>query len=98
VSTGSSPVIIVIDPQGHASPSSVKLAMRPASLRGKVLGLLDNAKDNSGLLLDAIGNELATASGVSDILKRRKPFSSRPAQFVDDFAAKCDVALSGVGD
>jgi hypothetical protein len=76
----------------------LRLAERPGSLEGKVIGLLDNAKDNSGVLLDCIATELAEFCPPARIVRRRKTFSSRPADFIDELASECEVVLSGVGD
>ena len=47
--------VLLVDPTGEAPDSqSLNLAPRPTDLRGKRLGLLDNSKANSDVILRAI--------------------------------------------
>jgi hypothetical protein len=68
-------------------------------LAGKVVGLLDNTKEQADIILATIGEELCKRYGASEVVMRRKDFFSRPATpaLVDDMAAKVDVAIAAVG-
>ena len=70
--------IVVLNPVAAALPADVKLAPRPESLNGKVLGLLNNSKVNAEALLDQIADLLADRYEFANIVKRSKPTASRP--------------------
>ncbi|MGZ8212309.1 MAG: UGSC family (seleno)protein [Burkholderiales bacterium] len=71
-----------------------------SSLSGKVVGFIDNAKPNFGLLADDIGEVLKARFGVSRIVKHRKPSASVPAkpEVIDALSRECDVVIAGSGD
>ena len=71
-----------------------------AGLAGKVVGFIDNAKPNFGLLADDLGDLLQTKYGVARIVKRRKPSASVPAkpEVIEELASECDVVITGSGD
>ena len=71
-----------------------------AGLAGKVVGFIDNAKPNFGLLADDLGELLVKNYGVARVMKHRKPAASVPAraQVIEEFSAECDVVITGSGD
>ena len=71
-----------------------------AGLAGKVVGFIDNAKPNFGLLADDLGDLLMSKYGVARIIKRRKPSASVPAkaEVIEELSAACDVVITGSGD
>ena len=77
-------------------------AARPAfkGLKGAVVGFIDNAKPNFGLLADELGALLKARYGVARIVKHRKPSASVPAkeQVIEELADACDVVITGSGD
>jgi hypothetical protein len=75
-------------------------AARPASLSGKVIGILDNGKTKSDLLLREIQDLLRPEAGVVDVVMVRKPSAYRPApdEQLDDLARRADAVITGIGD
>jgi hypothetical protein len=71
-----------------------------AGLAGKIVGFIDNAKPNFGLLADDLGELLKTKYGVARIVKHRKPSASVPAkpEVIEALASECDVVITGSGD
>jgi hypothetical protein len=71
-----------------------------AALAGKVVGFIDNAKPNFGVLADDLGELLMRKYGVARIVKHRKPSASVPARphVIAELAAECDVVITGSGD
>ena len=71
-----------------------------AGLAGKVVGFIDNAKPNFGLLADDLGELLKTKYGVERVIKRRKPSASVPAkaEVIEELSGECDVVITGSGD
>ena len=71
-----------------------------SGLAGKVVGFIDNAKPNFGLLADDLGELLTAKYGVARIIKRRKPSASVPAkaEVIEELSRECDVVITGSGD
>jgi hypothetical protein len=73
------------------------LVERPKSLRGLRVGLLDNGKEFSDIVLDALAEALRRDHGVADVQFWRKGFPAKGAPFIAEMARASDVAISGVG-
>jgi hypothetical protein len=71
-----------------------------ASLAGKVVGFIDNAKPNFNHLADDLGELLMARYGVKAIVKRRKSAASIPAppDMLREVSDACDVVITGSGD
>jgi hypothetical protein len=72
-------------------------AERPKSLSGLRVGLLDNGKEFSDVVLEALAEILRRDHGVTNIKFWRKGFPAKGAPFIKEMAAETDVAISGVG-
>jgi hypothetical protein len=70
------------------------------SLRGKVVGLLDNSKPNADKLEERFAELLKERFEVADVITRRKITAQQgaPKQHLDELAAHADFVLSGLGD
>jgi hypothetical protein len=68
-------------------------------IQGKRVGLLENSKRNSDIILQAVGARLAERAGVTVVGLWRKP-TTLPVtpEIIDEMAAKCDLMVTGVGD
>ena len=88
-----------IDPSRGGSKTKLQRALRPTDLAGKVVGLLDNTKEQADIILAAVGEELCRRYGVAEVIIRRKEFFSKPAkpELLDDMAKKVQVAIAAVG-
>jgi len=77
----------------------ILLAERPVSLDGKVIGLLDNTKEQADLILATIGEALCERFGAEAVVLRRKDHYSKPAtpEMIIEMAEKVDVAIAGLG-
>jgi hypothetical protein len=87
----------VYTPTGAAATAAVKTAERPRSLADLRVGLLDNGKEFSDVVLEALAETLRRDYGVTRIKFWRKGFPAKGAPFIDEMAAETDVAISGVG-
>ena len=87
----------VLLPTGAPATSAMPLAERPGSLAGLRVGLLDNGKEFSDLVLEALAEALRREHGVAGIKFWRKGFPAKGAPFIAEMAAETDVAISGVG-
>jgi hypothetical protein len=89
----------LVDPtyDGDAAPNAV--ATRPASLEGRVVGLLSNGKAGVEPFLDHVEAIIRRRWRVADVVRRTKPNYSAPAP--SDLITELvgwDAVLTGVGD
>jgi hypothetical protein len=89
----------MLDPTARPGAQAGTLAPRTRSLQGATVGLLNNSKRNSDLLLEAIGCELREHYGVAEVIELGKPSASYvvSAQLQSDLA-RCHAIITGVGD
>ena len=88
-----------IDPTAGTGRPRVPLAARPADLAGKVVGLLDNTKEQGTLILETLGIALREKYGVARVVIKRKEHYSKPATdaLIDEMAREVDVAIAALG-
>lgn len=88
----------VYDPS-IAPRKHIPLAPRPIDLRGKVVGLYDNTKEQADIILAAIGDQLSSRYGVKQLVHGRGVHYSKPAPtpLIDEMARKCDVIICALG-
>lgn len=88
-----------IDPTAGIGLKRIALAARPADLAGKVVGLLDNTKEQGSLILETLGSALIEKYGVARVVVRRKEHYSKPATgaLIDEMAKEVDVAIAALG-
>jgi len=87
----------VMIPTGEPATAAVNPTERPKSLKGLRVALLDNGKEFSDVVLDALAEALRREHGVTNIKFWRKGFPAKGAPFIAEMAAETDVAISGVG-
>ena len=89
----------VLDPRLAAEGEAARLAPPLPSLDGALVGLLDNAKIGTARFYDHLEELLRARYGVREVIRRRKPDSSRPAPagLLGELSA-ADAIVSGIGD
>ena len=89
----------IIDPSANGGGLKIPLAPRPMDLRGKVVGIIDNTKEQADVIAEAFADGLREHYGVAAVIIRRKPYYSRPApaELIDEMANQVDVAAAAVG-
>jgi hypothetical protein len=89
----------VLDPRLEAEGEPMTMAPALRALEGATIGLLDNAKIGTARFYDHVEAILRTRFGVRDVIRRRKPDSSRPAppELLGELSA-ADAILSAIGD
>lgn len=94
------PTITVMDPRADPVATEASMAVRPDTLHGKVMGLLDNSKNNANELVRKIGELLQEQFEIKEVKVASKPDSSRPAptEIMEDLASGVDFAVVAVGD
>ena len=89
----------VLDPRLFAEGEPIRLAPPLPKLDGAVIGLLDNAKIGTARFYDHVAEILTSRLGVREVIRRRKPDSSRPVspEVLGELGA-ADAIVSGIGD
>ena len=88
----------VLDPTNEATPAEIERAMRPESLAGLTVGLLDISKPRGNVFLDRVEERLIALG--STVKRYRKPTFAKPAP-VDlrhEIAAQCDAVIEALAD
>ena len=88
-----------IDPTAGGSKAKIALARRPIDLAGKVVGMIDNTKEQADVILDAVADALKSRYGVAKVIIRRKEHYSKPAPaaMIDQLAQEVQVAAAALG-
>ena len=88
-----------IDPTRGGNKTQLARAPRPIDLAGKVVGLLDNTKEQADVILETVAEALRERYGVADVIIRRKEYYSKPATagLIDELAREVQVAVAAVG-
>jgi hypothetical protein len=79
--------------------TAIPLARRVVEgLAGRVVGLLDNSKQNASIILDEM-ELLLRAGGVGDVIRRRKPSAAMSGgALLEELAEQCDAIVNAMGD
>jgi hypothetical protein len=90
----------LIDPTAAPVAREVRLAPRPADLRGLRLGLVENTKFNSDTLLRKLADRLRDRHGITmtHMARKRSPSHEVEEAAIADLKARSDVVISGIGD
>jgi hypothetical protein len=88
-----------LDPTVGGNTARIPLAPRPRDLRGKVVGLLDNTKEQGDVIVQTLAEALRQDYGVAGVCVRRKEHYSKPAapDLLDAMASEVHVAVAAVG-
>ena len=88
----------VLDPTNEAAPAEIALAMRPESLAGLTVGLLDISKPRGDVFLNRVEERLTELG--STVNRYAKPTFTKPAP-VDlrhQIATECDAVIEALAD
>ena len=89
---------VLLDPTSERETTTRPRAVRPASLDGKTVGLLDISKTRGKEFLDRL-EELLTERGMS-VLRFSKPTFTKPApdDLRREIETKCDLVIEALAD
>ncbi|MBI4191337.1 MAG: hypothetical protein HY525_12470 [Betaproteobacteria bacterium] len=87
------------DPTAVRSKAKITMAPRPADLAGKVVGLLDNSKEQADVILQTLGDALRERYGVARVVIRRTESYTKPApeEMINEMAKEVQVAIAALG-
>jgi hypothetical protein len=88
-----------IDPTASKHRTKIAPAPRSMDLSNKVVGLLDNSKEQGDIILETVGTALRERYGVAKVIMHRKEFFSKPAsgELIDAMAKEVQIAIAAVG-
>jgi len=80
--------------------TSQKLAQRPSSLDGQVLGLLDNNKHGGEAFLRHAASMVGQRYALRDVVwaKKGDPTRFAPPAVLSELASRADVVIAAIGD
>jgi hypothetical protein len=89
---------IVLDPTGERTVETRERLVRPSSLDGKTVGLLDISKPRGNIFLDRLEERL-TEMGVR-VERFAKPTFTKPApiDLRHEIATQCDLVIEALAD
>ena len=90
----------IFDPTVPPAEEEILFAPRPQNLNGLRVGLVENSKHNSDVLLLKIADRLKTKYDIEMTMLHRKESASDYVtnQTVDELKKKADFVLAGIGD
>jgi hypothetical protein len=88
-----------VDPTAGGTKVRIPLAARPIDLVGKVVGMIDNTKEQADVILETMAEALIARYGAKDVIIERKEAFSKPAtaRQLDALAKRVQVAAAAVG-
>ena len=92
--------IYTLDPRDSADMGPAALALRPASLDGKTLGLLSNNKPHSEDLLRMVAAIIGERYSLAGTVEYNKGGHQWPADraALEDLAGRCDVMIHATAE
>jgi len=90
---------LLVDPTTRPMIPEFVPAPRLSDLENKVVGLIDDSKENAKEILEVALEVLKGKFGVKQIEYHRKPSASKPAdpEIIREMASKCDYVLVAIG-
>ena len=89
---------LLLDPTSERNVLQRSRLARPATLRGKTIGLLDISKPRGDVFLDRLEQRLAELGAT--VLRYKKPTFTKPAP-VDlrhEIATQCELVIEALAD
>ena len=92
--------ITILDPRDEPCMAASSAAPRLASLRGIVLGVVDNGKHNSRFMLGQLADILRDRHEIKEVIYVTKPSASLPVPRAqaEKLSGACAAVVAGVGD
>lgn len=92
--------IDAFDPTNSPREEAINFVPRPQKLEGLKVGLVDNTKFNSRVILEKIAQRLGSKHGmeVVHLDTKQSPSHAVSEQAVKEFKVKADFVIAGIGD
>ena len=88
-----------IDPTFGGDKPRIALPPRPADLADKVVGMIDNTKEQANVILQTMADALREKYGVARVVMRSKEHYTKiaRAELNDEMANEVDLVVSALG-
>lgn len=88
-----------IDPTFGNERRRIALAPRPADLADKVIGMIDNTKEQADVILQTMADALRERYGVARVIIRPKEHYTKPAagELINEMAKEVQLVVSALG-
>ena len=98
--TTKSPTIEILDPRLELVPEEIGLSSNLPSLKGKVIGLLENRKYHADVFLQELEDVLTTDYQAEKVIYRNKfSFSSACSdETIEELIGQCDAIIHAIAD
>ena len=92
--------ITVYNPSSKLAPEVIKTATSKTTLKGGILGIIDNSKPNSDTMLKRVADQLKARFEVNEVIWSRKTTASLPItdDEIQKLTKKCNFVLAGFAD
>ena len=89
---------VYLDPSGERAPAERRRAVRPTSLAGRTVGLVDISKPRGDVFLDRLAELLAERQ--LRVVRFSKPTFTKPApiDLRHQISTQCDVVIQALAD
>jgi len=89
---------LLLDPTSERTVLQRSLLERPASLRGRTIGLLDISKPRGDVFLDRVEQRLTDLGAT--VLRYKKPTFAKPApiDLRHEIATQCELVIEALAD
>jgi len=92
-------IIRVFDPTNEMKLAGIRPAVRPSSLKGKIVGFISNGKEGTKGYFTQLDRMLREDLGVAEVVWRTKSNYSAPADaHIVDEIKEWHAVVTGVGD
>ena len=88
----------LMNPRGVFRYEEKPIAPRAGDLHKKVIGLVDNSKQNADLFLNLVLEDLRQRFDIAEVLRVRKSSGPVPAPFTPEVFERIDFAVNAFGD
>ena len=89
----------ILDPTIATERESIDYVPRPTNLQGLRIGLIENTKKNSEVVLRKVAEKLKAVHGMTvDVLVHKSQRASLKDSQIQELQGKTDFAILGVGD
>jgi hypothetical protein len=91
---------VLLDPTGERRPTTRPRVVRPSSLEGLTVGLLDISKPRGDVFLDALESGLTSRTPRILVVRYRKPTFAKvaPIDLRHEITTKCDLVIEALAD
>ncbi|MBI2865440.1 MAG: hypothetical protein HYX94_12875 [Chloroflexi bacterium] len=90
--------VFVLDPTSKPKVLGLKLAERPADIRGLTVGFLDSGWWSFGVVLERYRELLAERFGIRAVTYHKKKERPAPKELLDELATKCQIVINGLAN